>query len=849
MADVESQKEEAEMEPEGRLLEEAMEALGRWSNASDGEGEDLRQWMREEPMFNMSAVQVGFHLALQVAKNPGALGEYFHWSLRTPELGEERNRNLFPLPLWYDSRMQLRDVLEEGTALDRPGKWRERGEKRSSAQKTKRVEGLKVWHRLVVISLNYLYGDRKKEAAPLPGGQASVTQEKALTRLWNQLKIFIDEKGKRGVPRSPMAEWQHTIGDLSVSYTGEIIEKASWLTLRQILPGLPSPQHGGLVNLLEVVPEDIAERLKDPQSLIRMDFPDPMPKPRVMCEEEEWKEVVKAMYERGLVQAAKVIPLIDGQKVLNGAFGVPKPGKTLDTGEEVLRFIMDLRSTNWMMEQLVADTATLTGAATFQRLVVEDNKDLLISGEDLTSAFYLFRLPSEWVDFMVLDRAVPGDSLGLPTSELVYAGLCVLPMGWHSSVGIMQAAHRRIALGSQLRGGAGLEALAEIQKSAIFPDLDEGPGWSIYLDDTTILEKVCSKMADEMAGKEPAVQEQLRRAYAWWGIPTNPDKSLKRERVAERLGAVIDGKAGVLRASTQRELEVISLGSWIRMEGEVPRKALQVYAGKMVHILQFRRCMFSYLEEIFSAISRGPPMVHVTVKLRNEMLMLEMALPLAQFNLRAVVDPVVTCSDACETGGGICVSSRLSRAGKEEVEAMMEGESREKEVKSDPFNLAHEERVVVIDLFSGIGGLTNALEKAGVTWHLLVCVEKDKDCRRLLRRVHPGAELINDVKALDEKTLRRLLGKMPEVTGIVVGGGSPCQGLSKLKSQRKHLHDERSGLFFEVVRIFQTMEKLANERQAWLLKILENVVADVSDIRDMSYEVDIHPVMVDSQYL
>ena len=849
MAGLEKQKEEKEVAKQSGLMHKALEALGRWENESDGDGDDLRRWLSDEPAFNFSASQMGFHLALQVAKNPGSLGEYFHWSLRTPEKREERVRNLFPLPLWLDSRMQLREVLEEGTALDRPGKWRERGDTRSSAQKMKRVEGLKVWHGLLVISLNYLYGERKADAPPLPGGQATEAQEKALTRLWNQLKIFLDEKGKKGVPRTPMAEWKHTIGDLSVSYTGEIVEKAAKLSLRQILPGLPSPEHGGMVDLLEVVPESIAARLKDPESMVKCEFPDPMPKPRVLCEPQEWQEVVKAMYERGLVKAATSIPTIEGQRVVNGAFGVPKAGRHIESGEEVLRLIMDLRATNWMMEQLEADTATLTGAATFQRVVVENGMDLLVSGEDLTSAFYLFRLPPEWTNLMVLDGAVPGEILGKPEAGLVHAGLCVLPMGWHSSVGIMQAAHRRIALGSPLRGGAGLGALAEIQKGAVFPDLDEGPGWSIYLDDTTILEKVCTKMASEMVGKEAAEQEQLRRAYAWWGIPTNADKSLKRQPVAERLGAVLDGKAGVLRASTVRCLEVLSLGSWIRAEGDVPRKALQIYAGKMVHILQFRRCMFSYLEEIFAAISQGPNRVHVTGKLRNEMMALEMGLPLAQFNMRAAIDPVVTCSDACESGGGICVSSRLSRAGKEEVEAMLEGSKLEKEKPDDPTKLAHEERVAVIDLFSGIGGLTNALEKAGALWSLLICVEKDKDCRRLLRRVYPGAEFISDVKDLDEKTLRRLLGKVPDLTGIVVGGGSPCQGLSKLKSQRKHLQDERSGLFYEVARIFQIVPKLAKERSVWMLKLLENVIADARDIKEMSFELDIRPVMVDAQYL
>ena len=180
---------------------------------------------------------------------------------------------------------------------------------------------------------------------------------------------------------------------------------------------------------------------------------------------------------------------------------------------------------------------------------------------------------------------------------------------------------------------------------------------------------------------------------------------------------------------------------------------------------------------------------------------------------------------------------------------MMEGQERKEEERVDPCKLDYSQRVLVIDLFSGIGGLTNALEKAGVTWHLLVCIEKDKDCRRLLRRTHPGLELFSDIRKFDEKALKRLLAKIPDVTGIVVGGGSPCQGLSKLSSKRRHLMDERSGLFRELVRVFKMVEESIRHRRVWLLKLCENVVADGTDVKEMSFELGIRPVLVDAQYL
>lgn len=184
--------------------------------------------------------------------------------------------------------------------------------------------------------------------------------------------------------------------DMSISYTGEVIEKASFLTLDQVLPGLPSAKQGGCVDILEGLPPELAEQLKHPEKLVKVEPPHMMPRPRVLCEPSEWNKVVKAMFDRGIARPVESCLKIKEQFVLNGAFGVAKSGKELPDGRPALRLIMDLRATNWGMNQLMGDAGTLTGASTFQRIVVKEGESLLISGEDLTSAFYLFHLPEAW---------------------------------------------------------------------------------------------------------------------------------------------------------------------------------------------------------------------------------------------------------------------------------------------------------------------------------------------------------------------------------------------------------------------------------------------------------------------
>jgi hypothetical protein len=68
--------------------------------------------------------------------------------------------------------------------------------------------------------------------------------------------------------------------------------------------------------------------------------------------------------------------------------------------------IMDLRASNVILEQLEGDVGTLTGAASFQKIVMNEGEEMLLSGDDLTAAFYLFRLPPAFAEYLVLRKLV-----------------------------------------------------------------------------------------------------------------------------------------------------------------------------------------------------------------------------------------------------------------------------------------------------------------------------------------------------------------------------------------------------------------------------------------------------------
>ena len=102
--------------------------------------------------------------------------------------------------------------------------------------------------------------------------------------------------------------------------------------------------------------------------------------------------------------------------------------------------------------------------------------------------------------------------------------------------------------------------------------------------------------------------------------------------------------------------------------------------------------------------------------------------------------------------------------------------------------------VVVLDLFSGIGGLALGLGRAGFT--VAAFCEADPFARHVLRRHWPGVPCYPDIRTLSGDRLR--------VDGVsapaLVCGGFPCQDISAA-GQGAGLAGRRSGLWHDMLRL------------------------------------------------
>jgi len=112
----------------------------------------------------------------------------------------------------------------------------------------------------------------------------------------------------------------------------------------------------------------------------------------------------------------------------------------------------------------------------------------------------------------------------------------------------------------------------------------------------------------------------------------------------------------------------------------------------------------------------------------------------------------------------------------------------------------------ILDLFSGIGGFSLGLERAGM--QTIAFCEVDPVCRQVLKKHWPNVPIFEDVKTLTAKDIHD--------TVDVICGGFPCQDIS-LAGRGAGLAGERSGLWYEYRRLIEEI------RPRYV--IIENVAA------------------------
>lgn len=138
----------------------------------------------------------------------------------------------------------------------------------------------------------------------------------------------------------------------------------------------------------------------------------------------------------------------------------------------------------------------------------------------------------------------------------------------------------------------------------------------------------------------------------------------------------------------------------------------------------------------------------------------------------------------------------------------------------------------ILSLFDGISCARVALERAGIPVEAYFASEIDKYAIQIAQKNFPDTIQIDGVQTI----------RATEFTSIKIDlliGGSPCQDLSIAKKGRKGLDGERSGLFWEYVRILKEVKPK--------YFILENVASMPKEAKEVISEaLGVEPVMINA---
>lgn len=135
----------------------------------------------------------------------------------------------------------------------------------------------------------------------------------------------------------------------------------------------------------------------------------------------------------------------------------------------------------------------------------------------------------------------------------------------------------------------------------------------------------------------------------------------------------------------------------------------------------------------------------------------------------------------------------------------------------------------VLSLFDGISCGQIALNKLGIKYDNYFASEIDKYAIQITQKNYPNTKQIGsvvDVKAKD----------LPKIDLLI--GGSPCQDLSKAKTDGEGLDGERSRLLWEYVRLLKELKPK--------YFLLENVVMKKEWADIISNEIGVEPIKINS---
>ena len=372
-----------------------------------------------------------------------------------------------------------------------------------------------VWALVVVHNFNYCTGWQKPVCVPFSDSISS-NQKNAITEIARSVDANIMSGDKLGT----LGEAKKLLTSKKYDYAGRPVEYMEDLIFEKVKPAWPKK------GIMKYLSDETRKQMESPQDmLLPMDMmPEKSPRSRVRASDQEWFKLCAYAHSLGMMKVVEDVVPRDrsGHLITNGAGAVKKEKIINGKVCECQRFISILVPTNAATMPIKGAQDTLPYIGTLSALMLEDDEVLYLDSEDLQSAFNLFSVPDQWLGFFSYSKKVDGKAFGLPAGKMVRPALAVVPMGWHSAVGIVQETVRNLVFQR-----AKVNVATSVEKGQPIPD--EKSLAVVYLDnfdEITILKRV----ADEV-DRDREMTENHRRFIEVCdteGLPRNLGKQLIR---------------------------------------------------------------------------------------------------------------------------------------------------------------------------------------------------------------------------------------------------------------------------------------------------------------------------------
>lgn len=653
-------------------------------------------------------------------------------------------------------------------------------------------------------------------------------------------------------------DFEGLMASKSLDYSGEEISHALPLKLEEILPGLPAPLVAGSLDATMVARDDVKAWLCNPWLAMkpREVWPSVPKSAKINCNRAEWVSICSELYKRNIIVPIdeQDIFSVGGVRVLNGAFAVLKRGDPAPGQSRVTRLIMNFIPSNEFQVLKGGDMGTLAGSTSWCGLQLPPSHVLLWSGDDQKGAYYAWKLPEVWRPFMTFKWPVPGYIVDRPELSECFVAASVIPMGWINAVPLFQHLHRQLGM-SDAEFSANHPPEAEWRRDRPMPRVEPKlqPFWvQYYLDDYDCPELIPVESWEEVKGTFSTIHLNQRQAYDRVGVAISENKAHVRDPVVVRMGAEVDGIKGLISSPRTKVLETIWFCIWTMGHACPTNKNLMMLLGRFVRVFEFRRPLMSFLGNSWP---KGSIHVRFPLGISTLQCLLRSCVgaTLALTDLRTPVDGLVSCSDASETGGGLCVSGQLTDEGQAALE-ILEGPlgdsaPRFQSAGAMPMPTLSKTgpRIFVVSLFDGVSAIMCTLSRLDCSIVGFASSEIDKDCRKLTRKRWPGIIELGDVEQIGEEVISNLSRSVGyKIDLVLLTAGSPCQDLSSLLAGGLGLEGSRSRLFFEIPRIKKLLTK---HFLCPVHSFVENVFSMTADNRnEFSKALGCQPVLIDASW-